>query len=202
MTTNTSRGADRNGTAYAAASRLPDTSGAVRRASISANTALATDLAAAYCPDALATTVVGAGADATVAHRSLLPSVCTQPLTLEEFPRRQGDPLNGQDFLSCVRQRGDGSTRLMCGESIGLGNKLLDFRRLHGCGLFRVLDIADPLVVVVGDSPEALAQAIDCICAFLKGTGFHVVFLSQIKMVFFALLEPGYEVVDRMSLIL
>jgi hypothetical protein len=81
----------------------------------------------------------------------LVPRTARQTLTVKELLRRHGQSLGSEDLLCGVHQRGDRSTRLVCGESISLGNELLDFRGLDGCGLLRVLDIGDPLVVVVSD---------------------------------------------------
>ncbi|HYQ34829.1 MAG TPA: hypothetical protein VER10_03010 [Mycobacterium sp.] len=89
----------------------------------------------------------------------------------------------------------------MCRESICFGDKLLDFRDLHRFGFLRVLDVGDPLVVVVSNPSKTLAQTIDCVSALLKGVGFNLVFLSQIKTMFFALLKPKNEIIGRMSLI-
>jgi hypothetical protein len=122
-------------------------------------------------------------------------------LAIEEFLRGHRQSLDGEDLLGSVHHCGDGSIGLICREAIGLGDKLLDFRGLHRRGLLRVLDIGNPLVVVVSDASKSLAQTIDRVRALLKGAGFHVVFLSQIEMVFLSLLEPGYKVVDRMPLI-
>lgn len=86
-------------------------------------------------------------------------------------------------------------------ESIGLDNKLLDFSSLRDRGFLRILDVGDSLVVVVSDPSKSLTEAVDCVRALLKSGGFRTVFLSQIEMVFFALLETRNEIVDGMPLV-
>jgi hypothetical protein len=123
------------------------------------------------------------------------------PLVLEEILRRHCQPLGGENPLGRVHDCGDCGTSLMSGESISLSNKLLDFRDLDRFGFLRVLDIGDPLVVVVSNPSKALAQTIDCVSALFKGVGFNPVFLCQIKLMFFALLKPKNEIIGRIALI-
>jgi hypothetical protein len=70
-----------------------------------------------------------------MSSRGLHWTLGSQTLTVKELLRRHRQSLGGEDLLRGVHNRGDRSTRLMCGEPIGLGNKLLDFRGLDGCGL-------------------------------------------------------------------
>ena len=66
----------------------------------------------------------------------------------------------------------------MSGKSISLGNELLDFGDLHGFGFLGVLDVGDPLVVVVSNPSQAIAQTIDRVSALFNGVGFNLIFLG------------------------
>jgi hypothetical protein len=89
----------------------------------------------------------------------------------------------------------------MSGESISLSNEFLDFRDLHRFGCLRVLDVGDPLVVIVSNPSKALTQVIDCVSTLFKGVSFNLVLLRQIKVMFFALLIAEDEIVSGVPLV-
>jgi hypothetical protein len=63
---------------------------------------------------------------------------------------------------------------LIRGKAIRFGNKSLYFGRLDNRRLLRVLDIGDPLVVVVGNPLQSLAQAIDSVRALIERFSFRL----------------------------
>jgi hypothetical protein len=148
-----------------------------------------------------------ATAGTTIPRRAAAPSsafrriVDAQRLVLEEILRRHCQPLGSENPLGRVHDCRNCGTSFMSGESISLSNELLDFRDLHRFGFLRVLDVGDPLVVVVSNPPKALAQTIDCVSALFKSVGFNLVFLRQIELMLFALLKPETEIIGGMSLI-
>ncbi|OIN81821.1 hypothetical protein [Mycobacterium malmoense] len=66
----------------------------------------------------------------------------------------------------------------MSSESVGIGNQFCDIRRLDGTRFPGVLDIGDPLVVIISDPSQPFTQAIDCIRTFVEGSSFHLVFFG------------------------
>jgi hypothetical protein len=122
-------------------------------------------------------------------------------LTLKEFLRGHRESLSRKDLLGSVHNCRNGGTTLMSGESISLSNEFLDFRNLHRCGFLRVLDVGDPLVVIVSNPSKALAQVIDCVSALFKGVSFNLVLLRQIKVMFFALLKAEDEIVSGVPVV-